>query len=91
MHSQGRKIVLSNVQHTESLVNTMLQRMSPAEVPVKIVTSTLGINIGKNYGRTMNQTASIDLMGGRMTLPALEDMNLNTDLTVSSIVSFFNN
>lgn len=84
MHSQGRKIVLSNVQHTESLVNTMLQRMSPAEVPVKIVTSTLGINIGKNYGRTMNQTASIDLMGGRMTLPSLEDINLNKTMAMLS-------
>ena len=88
MHSQGRKDVLSNIQHTESLVNTMLQRMSPVEIPVKIVTSTLGINIEKKYGKEMNQTQIVDLMGGRMALPSLEDMNLNQDLTVSTIVSF---
>ena len=73
--------------HTQSLVNTMLQRMSPAEVPVAIVTSNLGINIERNYGSKMNQTTNISLMDGRITLPSLEDMNLNKDLTISSVVS----
>ena len=73
--------------HTQSLVNMMIQRMSPAEVPVTIVTSNLGINIERSYGSKMNQTTNVLLMDGRITLPSLEDMNLNKDLTVSSVVS----
>ena len=65
----------------------MLQRMSPVELPVDILTTNLGINIEKKTGTKMNQTTNIYLMDGKITLPSLQDMNLNENMIVSSIVS----
>ena len=73
-----------------SLVDTVLSRMSAVETPVQILTANLGMNLEKKMGYLMNETMDRILMGGKMILPRLQDLNVDQNLIINSIVSLLN-
>ena len=87
---QGRTLILNNSNYMNSLVDTVLSRMSAVETPVQILTANLGINVEKKMGYLMNETMDRTIMGGKMILPPLQDLNVDQSLIINSIVSLLN-